>query len=454
MRLGVRFLDNTIDVNRYALEEIADMNYKTRKIGLGVMGFADMLVKLGVPYDYGDGLDIGERVMSFIKSVADDTSRQLGEERGAYDAWTEESSAIKYRNACRLTVAPTGTISMIADCSSGIEPLFALAFEKRNILGGSARLKMVDKGFERVARSRGFGSDDLFDALAHGESLHDRNDVPDDVKSLFPVASGIEPLHHVLMQSVFQKSVDAGISKTINFPYSATVDDVEEAYMTAWAHRCKGITVYRSGSRQQEVLVAGTKDEPSPEPQFRPSHTLVDAASHLVRTENYLKPADRPVALKGRTVQVVTGRGRLYVTLNYRDNSRLFEVFIAHGKAGGNDAAMAEALSRLITMNLRCGVDPFEVSRTLRHITDKPVYSNGDQILSVPDAVAQVIDKFALMPLSEDMDETETRHASLWNGDASSRVELPSEESCPECYSPLEFAEGCKKCHGCGFSEC
>ena len=498
VRLAVHFLDNTIDVNEYALPEIREMNLYTRKIGLGVMGFADMLVKLGVAYDSDLGRNIGRDIMSFIKVESDEASRDLASIRGPYDAWVAgaRDGDVPIRNACRLTVAPTGTISMIADCSSGIEPLFALAFVKEHILGGDVRLKYLNSEFERVAERRGLASEELTNVLSSGESLKSFDGVPEDVKNLFHVASDISPTDHVLMQAAFQQSVDAGISKTINFPNSATQDDVREAYLTAWKTRCKGITVYRAESREEEVLSAGTGEEsnavdgqsgsnghvpakpsgdfvPNPaDPQFVQPHRLVDAASHLVQTDSYLKPAERPEALLGRTVQVETGRGRLYITLNYRSNSRLFEVFIAHGKAGGNDAAMAEALSRLITNNLRCGVDPFEVAKTLRGITDKPVYTAGRQIMSVPDAVAQIIEQYANLPLGVDgetVDESEIRHRTMFNGGSQAalanpdghvavgkvdRIPVAVEETCPECPSNLAFEEGCKKCYSCGYSEC
>ena len=500
VRLGVHFLDNTIDVNEYALPEIREMNLRTRKIGLGVMGFADMLVKLGVAYDSELGRHIGRDIMAFVKAEADEASRELAAIRGPYESWWEGhgDGDVPIRNACRLTVAPTGTISMIANCSSGIEPIFALTFHKMNILGGDVSLMYLNSEFERVAELRGFASDDLTKALCNGESLQSLDAVPQDVKSLFRVASDVSPTDHVLMQAAFQQSVDAGISKTINFPYSATVADVREGYLLAGKTRCKGITVYRDNSRKDQVLVAGTGDEGDqskdhadsnghapdamPEtfasnptdPQFVQPHRLVDAASELVKTDSFLKPAERPVALNGRTVQVETGRGRLYITLNYRTNTRLFEVFIAHGKAGGNDAAMAEALSRLITMNLRCGVDPFEVAKTLRNISDRPVYSGGKQIMSVPDAVGQIIERYATFPLSDDgesMEDSETRHSTMFHGAGDTALEVPGaggdvavkkvdrmpvavEETCPECFSNLAFEEGCKKCYGCGYSEC
>lgn len=483
---AVHFLDNTIDVNEYALPEIREMNLKTRKIGLGVMGFADMLAKLGVPYDTELARTLGRDLMRFIKEESDEASRYLATSRGPYEAWADGAGEadVPIRNACRLTVAPTGSIAMIASCNGGMEPFFDVAYDKTNILGGDESLSYLVSDFVRIAKARGFLTEDLIAAIAEGQSLQTIESVPQDVKDLFHVASDISPEDHVMMQAAFQESVDAAISKTVNFPYDATKDDVRDAYLMAWKNGCKGITIYRDGSRDVQVYVKGTQsvkaDGPEaptnvqPEPKFVQPHTLVDAASLLVKSHSFLKPAERPVALTGQTVQIETGRGRLYVTLNYTSNSRLFEVFIAHGKAGGNDAAMAEALSRLITMNLRCGVDPFEVAKTLRNIADMPVYSKGRQIMSVPDAVAQLIEQYAKrqLPDSEDdeLSDSESRQRTLFARHNQSADERQSNDvsatkvnalpvsidaTCPDCdEGTLTFAEGCVKCYSCGYSVC
>ena len=483
---AVHFLDNTIDVNEYALPEIREMNLKTRKIGLGVMGFADMLAKLGVPYDTELARTVGRDLMHFIKEESDEASRDLARSRGPYEAWADGANEddVPIRNACRLTVAPTGSIAMIASCNGGMEPFFDVAYDKTNILGGEESLSYLVSDFVRIAKARGFLTDELISAIAAGQPLQTIEGVPQDVKDLFHVASDISPEDHVMMQAAFQESVDAAISKTVNFPYDATKDDVRDAYLMAWKSGCKGITIYRDGSRDVQVYVKGTKSgNPNSvvaatnghaDPQFAQRHTLVDAAAILVESDSFMSPAERPEDLLGRTVQIETGRGRLYVTLNYYPrSSRLFEVFIAHGKAGGNDAAMAEALSRLITMNLRCGVDPYEVAKTLRNIADKPVYSQGRQIMSVPDAVAQLIERYAKaeIPVGEDesLGESESRQKTLFGRHIRPQAEqeyddvaaikvasIPEsmEETCPECFKDLTFSEGCVKCYSCGYSSC
>jgi len=258
-RTAVRFLDNVIDANEYATPEIDEMTKATRKIGLGIMGFADLLVQLHVPYNSEKARIIGQYIMKHIQMWADDESLNLGITRGVFPMWEKSSFnqiTQAYRNACRVTVAPTGTISMLADCSSGIEPIFALVWNKQNILDGQT-LTYVNKYFEQDAKEYGFYSDELMDYLAEGGSLQDRTDVPEWVQEVYITAPEISPDDHVLMQSVFQEHVDSGISKTINFDFTASVEDVRNAYMLAWETRCKGITVYRTGSREKEVLVKG-----------------------------------------------------------------------------------------------------------------------------------------------------------------------------------------------------
>ena len=261
-RKAVHFLDNVIDANKYATPDIEEMTKSTRKIGLGIMGFADLLIQMQISYGSQLARDVGSKIMKSVREWADDESKELAKARGAFPAWedsTYDKQTEVYRNHCRLTVAPTGTISMIADTSSGIEPTFALAWKKQNILEGKT-LNYVNKYFEADAKKYGFYSEDLMDYLSEGGSLESVPEIPDWAKEVYATAPEISPEDHVLMQSAFQKSCDSGISKTINFPNSATIEDVEASYMLAWKEACKGITVYRAGSREKEVLVKGNKD--------------------------------------------------------------------------------------------------------------------------------------------------------------------------------------------------
>jgi len=262
IKTATRFLDNVIDANKYATPEIEKMTKATRKIGLGIMGFADMLTQLRVSYGSKEGRKIGSDVMRFLKTHADQASKELAEERGTFPAWdnSDYGEADKYRNACRLTVAPTGTISMFADASSGVEPLFSLAYRKMNILEGET-LYYVNRYFEQDAKEMGFYSEELMEYLSDGGSLKDRTEVPDEIKEIYTTAPEISPEAHVGMQAAFQEHCDSGISKTINFANDATIEDVYTTYMLAWKTKCKGITVYRAGSRDKEVLVTAHKTE-------------------------------------------------------------------------------------------------------------------------------------------------------------------------------------------------
>ncbi len=260
VHLAVRFLDSVIDINKYVLPEIRKMTRKNRRIGLGAMGFAEMLIKLGIPYDSENALDTGKRVMEFIEREAKKTSEKLGEEKGNFPAFKKSRLAGHYknmRNATVTTIAPTGTISIIAGCTSGIEPLFAVSFV-RNVLGGS-QLVETNREFEEIAREKGFYSEELISKITRTGSVQDLKEVPDDVKKIFKTALDIPPEWHVRMQAVFQKSVDNAVSKTINLPHDATVEEVKKAYLLAYQLGCKGITIYRYGSRKEQVLYSGSE---------------------------------------------------------------------------------------------------------------------------------------------------------------------------------------------------
>jgi len=356
----------------------------------------------------------------------------------------------KMRNACRLTIAPTGTISMIAGCSSGIEPLFALCYHKHNILGGESLL-YIDQGFEEAAKENGFYSDELMSYLADGGSLQERDDVPEWARQVFVTSADISPEMHVRMQAVFQESVDAAISKTINFPNSATDNEVRRAYMLSWELACKGITVYRAGSREAEVLSAG-EDKKKTEAPESPADLGV-----LVERE-------RPAAIRGVTERVRTAHGNMFVTVNYDNQGRPFEVFAILGKAGSTESAALEAISRLTTMALRAGVDPSKIIEHLRGITDEPVWDAGRLVRSAPDAVALVLGRHLSLegtPSVEDVAASE--------GKSTAQLELlmpPAQETgnghssvssvrCPDCsVGTLVHQEGCLRCLECGYNKC
>jgi ribonucleoside-diphosphate reductase alpha chain len=258
VRNGVHFLDNVVDANVYPLKETAEITRANRKIGLGIMGFADMLIMLGIPYDSDEALKLGEELMAFVEREAHKKSKEIAEARGSFPNFDKSIWRNKYgafRNATVTTVAPTGTISIIAGCSSGIEPLFAVSF-MRNVLSG-ARLFETNVLFEETAKARGFYSAELFEEIARTGSVQKIDGVPEDVKRLFVTALDIKPVWHIKMQAAFQKSTDNAVSKTVNLPNEAKVEDVREIYDLAWKLKCKGVTVFRYGSKPEQVLYIG-----------------------------------------------------------------------------------------------------------------------------------------------------------------------------------------------------
>ncbi|MFW6118128.1 MAG: vitamin B12-dependent ribonucleotide reductase [Chloroflexota bacterium] len=430
VKLAVRFLDNVIDVNQFPLPEITEMTKTTRKTGLGVMGFADMLIQLGIPYDSEQGLAKGEEIAQFISDEADKASVELAQERGVFPAFPESiydtPDGPRFRNASRTTIAPTGSLSIIANCSSGIEPLFALSYV-RHILEGEEFIE-VNPYFEDIAKSRGFYSQDLMKQLAEGKRLKDVEEVPEEIKRLFVSAHDISPEWHVKMQAAFQKFTDSAVSKTVNFPQGATPEDVAKVYMLAHQEGLKGITIYRDSSRESQVLTVG---------------------EGVKRTDVKLAPRKRPKVTRGVTERVNTGCGYIYVTVNF-DSRGISEVFSTLGKAGGCAAAQLEAISRLTSLALRSGIDVDSVVKHLRGIRCPAIaWEQGHAILSCADAIASVLEKYI-------REETETNETST-------NPSIPSQNpamakswagQCPDCGGPLIYQEGCNICLACGFTKC
>ena len=424
---AVRFLDNVIDVNKFPLPQIGEMTRKTRKIGLGVMGFADMLIQLGIPYNSEKALNLASEIMKFVSDEATRASEELGKERGLFPAFKgsiyDATDAPGVRNASRTTIAPTGTLSMIAGCSSGIEPLFALSYTK-NILDG-AKMVEVNPHFEEIAREKGFYSEELMQKLADGAHLADIEGVPDDVKPVFVTAHEITPEWHVKMQAAFQKSTDNAVSKTVNFPREATREDVATVYQLAYKEGLKGITIYRDGSRDGQVLTTG-KTEGKAEP---------------ATDETRLTPRKRAKVNSGFTERVTTGCGYIYVTVN-SDEHGICEVFSHLGKTGGCASAQLEATCRLISLALRSGVDVASVVRQLRGIRCPSIaWEEGKSILSCADAIASVLEK----------------HTTGYDGkpkpeDYGLAKNLAGQ--CPECSNMLIYQEGCFICAACGYTKC
>lgn len=426
VKTAVRFLDNVIDVNKFPLPEIADMTRKTRKIGLGVMGFADMLIQLGIPYNSEKALETAGDIMHFINEEAKKVSTELAAERGVFPSFSgsvyDVPGGLRIRNASRTTIAPTGTLSIIAGCSSGIEPLFALCYI-HNILDGANMLE-VNPFFEDTARKSGFYSKELMEELATGTQLHDLADVPERIKKIFVTAHEITPEWHVKMQSAFQKHTENAVSKTVNFPRYATREDVADVFMAAYEEGVKGITIYRDGSRESQPLSTGTKED----------KTETGSVAGSVLT-----PRKRAKTTTGVTERVTTGCGYIYVTVN-TDEQGICEVFTTLGKAGGCASAQLEATSRLISLTMRAGVDVASVVKQLRGIRCPSIaWEEGKSILSCADAIASVLEKH----IPGEKPKTQDLHLAK---------NLAGQ--CPDCGAILAYEEGCFKCHSCGYTKC
>jgi ribonucleoside-diphosphate reductase alpha chain len=420
IKLVVRFLDNVIEVNKFPTPQIEEMTKATRKIGLGVMGFADLLICLGIPYDSEEALQTAEKVMSFITQEANAASMELAEERRVFPAFEgsiyDVPDGPRLRNASRTTIAPTGTLSIIANCSSGIEPLFALSYF-RTILEGE-RLVEVNPYFEEVAKREGFYTEELMKELATKGSVRGMEKVPQWVQQLFVTAHDITPQWHVKMQAVFQKFTDNAVSKTVNFPYHATREDVAEVFTLAYQLGCKGVTIYRDRSKESQVL------------SIRREEKAEGGA---------LVPRKRSRRTTGFNERVSTGCGHIYVAVN-RDEQGICEVFSTLGKAGGCASAQLEAISRLISLSLRSGIEVSSIVKHLRGIRCPSIaWEEGHAVLSCPDAIGGVLEK-----------ETQGSREEIENSVATGNVV----GQCPDCGNLLVYQEGCFLCRSCGYTKC
>ncbi|CAB5086941.1 Ribonucleotide reductase of class II (coenzyme B12-dependent) (EC [Olavius algarvensis associated proteobacterium Delta 3] len=413
VREAVHFLDNVIEVNKYPLAEIEEMSKGNRKIGLGVMGLADMLIQLGIPYDSEEAVEAAEGVMSVILQESRKASASLARRRGNFPAYRgsefDDPATPFMRNATTTTIAPTGTISIIAGASSGIEPLFAVAHVRR-VLDGQ-ELPEIHPLFLKIAKREKFYSEELVEAVVSTGTVQDIPTVPETYRRLFRTSHDISPDWHVRIQAAFQKYTDNAVSKTVNIPADASQEDVAKVYRSAYEHGCKGVTIYRYGSRDQQVLNLGTRKEDS----------------------SQIAPRPRPMRTHGVTERISTGCGRLYVTVN-TDESGMCELFAQMGKTGGCASSQTEAAGRLISLALRSGVKPDAIIKQLIGIRcPSPCWQNGSIVLSCPDAIAQVLKHITHSALTD---------SNLQMG------------SCPECGGVLAHEEGCLVCHSCGFSKC
>lgn len=420
--LAVRFLDNVIDASRFPLREITEKVHQNRKIGLGVMGWADLLFLLRIPYNSQEALLLAEKVMSFMQEESRAATTVLAKERGPFPAYESSTFARKeqgpFRNATVTTIAPTGTLSIIAGCSSGIEPLFALCFS-RNVMDGE-RLVEVNPYFEQALKDAGCYSKKLMDTVASKGSIASLEHLPEDIRNVFVTAMDIEPLWHLRQQAAFQAYTDNAVSKTVNMPGAATVDDIRRVYWMAYEMGCKGVTVYRDGSKNAQVLYTG-EGERKEEAKAR----------RVVR--------DRPDLIYGFTQKVHTGHGLMYVTVNEMDG-KPFEVFVTIGKSGRSTTAKAEAIGRLVSLALRSGIEVKRIVQQIKGIGGEiQVFQPGKQgqVQSIPDGIAWVLENRYLKVKKSVHEE---------NGLGAQR--------CPECDETLVFQEGCLICPACAYTKC
>ncbi|HOJ12041.1 MAG TPA: vitamin B12-dependent ribonucleotide reductase [Clostridiales bacterium] len=457
VKSAVHFLDNVIDVNKYPLKEIDEMTRGTRKIGLGVMGWADLLCKLNIPYNSKAAMELAERVMRFIQEESKKASQVIAEVKGVfpyYDKSIFKEKGIKMRNATTTTIAPTGTLSIIAGVSSGIEPLFAISYI-RNVMDNDELLE-VNPIFKDLAVKKGFYSNNLMKNVAKKGSIKGFTEIPAEVQSVFVTSHDIDPEWHVEMQAAFQKYTDNAVSKTVNLRNEATRDDVKTVFEYAWKTGCKGVTIYRDGSRDLQVLNIGSvkgkeKDNSAADQPNLAATQTNPAAGRPVPTTTQVAPRVRPDITTGFTEKVRIGCGNLYITVNY-DEQGICEVFTNLGRGGGCPS-QSEATSRLISIALRSGMDVKSLVEQLKGIRcATTIRQKGLKVMSCPDAIGKVIEKVMKLQSNGNGKEEELSVlAEIEDHDIENELMI---HNCPECGRKVEHEGGCVVCRHCGYSKC
>jgi ribonucleoside-diphosphate reductase alpha chain len=433
---AIHFLDNVIDMNKYPIKKIEEMTKGNRKVGLGVMGFADMLLKLSIPYNSEEAVELGGKLMKFISHHAKRASSLLAVERGVFPNFEgsiyDTPDGLRLRNATTTTIAPTGTLSIIANCSSGIEPVFGIVYI-RNVMDKNELLE-INPVFQKLAQEAGFYSEDLMRKIAKEGGIHNINEVPENIRRVFVTAHDIAPEWHIRMQAGFQAFTDNAVSKTVNFPHEATKEDIARVYLLAYKSGCKGVTVYRDRSREDQVLNIEKVEK--------------------VSLPEKISPRPRPAVTVGTTSKITTGCGNLYVTINEDDKGLPFEVFTQMGKAGGCAASQLEAVGRLLSLALRSGIEIKSVIEQLRGIRcPSPSWEKGGMTFSCADAIAKVIEK----RLSNNVRRTSqiTDSHLIQKTEQENLVRTGNVVGvCPDCGNALIHESGCMVCKLCGFSKC
>ena len=465
IRTAVHFLDNVIEVNQYPLPEIDRMTRSTRKIGLGVMGFADMLLHMGVPYNSEEGVALAEEIMDTVNSIGHQASEELAEIRGPFPLFDQSiyRDGRPIRNATVTTIAPTGTLSIIAGVSSGVEPVFAYAYI-RNVMDGTHLIETNQILKDRLVEA-GIYSDELMHKIVEQGSLAHVDGIPEDIRRVFVCAHDVSPIWHVKMQAAFQRYTDNAVSKTVNFPNSATKEEVAEVYRLAFTLGCKGTTIYRDGSRNEQVLNIGKVNDGKAATGDPVVDAVLDSGCEgtacLIKSGAYghIQPRPRPAVTSGFTEKVRIGCGNLYITVNYDENG-ICEVFTNTGRAGGCPS-QSEATARLTSVAIRSGMDPKEIITQLKGIRcPSCLRQQGVPVTSCPDAIAKALEKVlkvsqqgggcpAPAPISAaSKTATPVPHPDM------TPAEAKLAKFCPECGARLEHEGGCVTCRDCGYSKC
>jgi len=448
---SVDFLDDVINRSQFPLQAIDYTVKQNRKIGLGVMGWADLLYEMKIPYNSDEATLLAAKLMEFIDYHSKLKSIKLAEQQGSFpnfkgsiysqgtlhrkgeldwDMLRNDISSKGIRNATTTTIAPTGTISMIANTSSGVEPQFSLVYVK-NVMDGE-KLLYVNPHFEKAMHDAGLYSEEMMIKVAETGSIQEMSKIPAEIREVFVTSHDITPEWHIRMQAAFQKFVDNAVSKTINFTNEASVEDIRISYELAHELGCKGVTVYRDGSRQNQVLNVGSS---------------IKEDKEVPCTQ--LKPRQRPEFTQGMTRKIETGCGHLYVTINY-DSEGPFELFTTMGKVGGCASAQLEAIARLVSLCLRSNIDSDEIARQLKAIRcPSPMWNKGEMVTSCADAIARSLEKFSqIEPVNIAGMESNTQTT------AKPRPRKKMSGTCPECGSTIQHVEGCLTCPNCGWSKC
>ncbi len=443
---AVHFLDNVIEVNKYPLEEIDKVTKATRKIGLGIMGFADILLYMGIPYNSEAGVAMGREVMEFVNTVGHRQSEKLAETRGAFPLFDQSifKDGTPIRNATVTTIAPTGTLSILAGVSSGMEPIFAYAYI-RNIMDNTHFIETNQILKEKLVNAELYSDKLMEEIIAEGSLAHVAG-IPAHIKDVFVCAHDVTPIWHVKMQAAFQAHTDNAVSKTVNFSNTATKEDVAEVYQLAYSLGCKGTTIYRDGSRDEQVLNIGSvKGAGAPE-----------APTPVAESVTYGKmlPRPRPAVTNGMTEKVKIGCGNLYITVNY-DEQGICEVFTNTGRAGGCPS-QSEATARLVSVAIRSGMDPKEIIAQLKGIRcPSTIRQQGMNVTSCPDAIAKALEKVLKTTNFEDNTPAVPAPPVVSVPTAATTPANNNQfKFCPECGSELEHEGGCVACRNCGYSKC